>query len=924
MLQVRYSQQYFFPGNVQAQAKPRSSINQSVPYFPVLSILSNEPSKLDALNSLLKNTETLHMSVPSEPDVLVTKEEQNGSARSILFGVFIAASIAIKNNTKDVLKLQETLSIVHDATLALKDLYEQGWGKLEIQSKAFPRTCNAIIEMIEAIKSNQIQTTELILLACQNYNLESKDSINLAIADISHYLLYLEANEYVQTNMPAEASEETKVRLIRDNETATTMTDLLRTGIAYNNFERSLVCQRLKICSSNINIDLNGVSSLTEEGCSIDPFSFITVTARGHTTLLLDKNIIQQIQQESHLYHRPLEAFYLHRKPGIVYYPILNPKDTLHAMRVSFIHLCNEAKKSINNQTFKAKFNQACTLFLEHLRPLTWRLHTKDILWELEQRLYPWQIKTLSDTNILEKNKTLVNQFLRNIYIGNLEPLLLADDEMQIRFYIGGMSNGNQDGLVDLGLLEISPLQHQQLTLFIEGINRTIVHARSSDCKQNFRASLVYLSYLTELVLITPADKKTIKQALFNFCQTELNTMPQHRIEHNQPGYAAAQQEQINIDKTLGLFTEGLNKINTLEPYVYHLKIRPIDDIQLSLEEDPQWPFDLETFEQSIEPNTSCKDDWEQRFRDNPDYAVTYFCKVRDLMDNAPNAVRIRVSSKLLNFSEQLKRRSHYFAINMMEDVALHASSPTNNALYPDVSSEFYSQQIKARHPVDNADIQSVRVITTGKSDETLRAEELVSQLKRLLNSCSQHTEAFEEHFDVFNAETNRFITDYRQDTEKLLINFKKTMFAIPDSLKNKHFMVLDEHIKRIQERCKNPLPEHLSSELGQLKNSYMRCRIGNDRRSLKHFFLNDLERQIIENPAVSYGECIRIVSDDSLFKTLFSSRTTCSHFFFGTNKLNDFLQRLKALDPVEENIQANKLTSHDVGAPLVPTNIGP
>lgn len=231
------------------------------------------------------------------------------SARSIIFGALITASVAIKNETKDperAAAMRNTLTILLERAQELKQLYEDGNQLLVAQSGEFPKSCNTVIALINSILHNQISTTEVIFQANKDADmlLTPTSSLNQALADLSNYMLYQEARKI-------------DLGVVYIREGAENVAELLKRGVSYSTAERSLVCQHLQIGSQSIAImcyendptryqrmqlvNESIITNVDEPDIhnELPPdISFTTVTACGHTNFILDAPILDQYLTE--------------------------------------------------------------------------------------------------------------------------------------------------------------------------------------------------------------------------------------------------------------------------------------------------------------------------------------------------------------------------------------------------------------------------------------------------------------------------------------------------------------------------------------------------------------------------------------------------------------------------------------------------
>lgn len=289
-----------------------------------------------ALNTIYETTPDLKYHLGME-----IRGGGNCSARAVMFGTLIAASIAIKNTEQNPVKanaMQKTLDIMLENAEDLKQIYLDGNPLLRCQSGQYPKCCNAIIDMIEAIKRNEISTTEIIFQANKDAHKQLTDisSFNVALVDLSNYMLYQEA---VKIGLD--------VMYFREN--AANSEELLKIDESYSTTERSLVCQRLQIGSQCVAVNTVGrqasryQNTVLVKESQVIPFdaapsvpehemdvSFTTVTSRKHTFLALDAPTLEQfltelrdeqqrnIDELPHQFSDPETYF---SKEGIVYTP---------------------------------------------------------------------------------------------------------------------------------------------------------------------------------------------------------------------------------------------------------------------------------------------------------------------------------------------------------------------------------------------------------------------------------------------------------------------------------------------------------------------------------------------------------------------------------------------------------------------------
>lgn len=299
-----------------AEAAASSGATMTEAPLPILtssfSSLISDRSKYDStfttnFNACLEDKALNHLVSLDSPILLVTPDG-NCSARALMLGVLISASVAIRKN--DVLKssAQNTLIILYQAAMELEIHYKAGWDKLRLQSGAFIKYGNAVIQLIKAIQNNTILTVQL-LQAIQN------DRLVLALSDLSHYLLY-------RAILNGSFADEEAIRISRQHELRRyEVTELLESRVFYSNPDRTLVCRFLNITSRLLIIDDD---KLTVGHCyeGLDPeiaqntsIAFVIILFKEHVNVLLDNRICEHVQFEKTSWQG--ESFTLNIEPII-------------------------------------------------------------------------------------------------------------------------------------------------------------------------------------------------------------------------------------------------------------------------------------------------------------------------------------------------------------------------------------------------------------------------------------------------------------------------------------------------------------------------------------------------------------------------------------------------------------------------------
>lgn len=227
---------------------------------PLLQLVEpgNQARLHDNLKTLISKNPELSTLVSAKSHLILMKRDGNDSARALMFGVLIAASVAIHNQTDEAADMQETLNLLLASAVDLRGLYSEGHGYLVVQSGKFPGTCNAVIQLIEWIKHSKISTTDLVYLANKGHEGHLPDSsLTLALTDLSHYVFYLAAQASLK-DIPFKHEQE-KVHFIRerDDKLSRTMLDLLRTNVSYTASNRHLIYDYLKVRSQHMTIATN-------------------------------------------------------------------------------------------------------------------------------------------------------------------------------------------------------------------------------------------------------------------------------------------------------------------------------------------------------------------------------------------------------------------------------------------------------------------------------------------------------------------------------------------------------------------------------------------------------------------------------------------------------------------------------------------
>lgn len=245
------------------------------------------------LVDLLKEQETFQ----STPTVLCLKPSGNCSAHALMFGIMIAASVAIKNPTTAIWNPYKTLKTLLDSAHGLKMRYERNWSKLEKQSGAFLIWGNTIIHLIEAIQHNSISTTELACLASKSNGAEK--SLGRALTDLSHFILYHAVTVSFDTGFSLIEERKRMIHLYgEDNNALRRRSDLLNDRMYYTNPDRILICNYLNVASQLLSIESNLNVNLYREGLENRPIAFTLVRVNEHIDLMLDLGTQTQINTE--------------------------------------------------------------------------------------------------------------------------------------------------------------------------------------------------------------------------------------------------------------------------------------------------------------------------------------------------------------------------------------------------------------------------------------------------------------------------------------------------------------------------------------------------------------------------------------------------------------------------------------------------
>lgn len=235
----------------------------------------------DNQNNLKHNYESLvsdnvdfqHIaSIPT--DVLEMSADVDSGARALIFGLCIAASIAIKNQTSQRNVMRQSMLWLFDEAMLLKAYYVRRSNTVRIQPDAY----NVMLNLICAIIDNTISTTELIFQANRDCSIElitPPSQVNRIFADLVYFVLYKATrhlgNEY----------------------------DCLATKTPFTTIDRDFICRYLNIRCQRLLIGSNAAKlHLKFEGREDIPRSHTIVISQDNTRLLLDADMKRQLRRE--------------------------------------------------------------------------------------------------------------------------------------------------------------------------------------------------------------------------------------------------------------------------------------------------------------------------------------------------------------------------------------------------------------------------------------------------------------------------------------------------------------------------------------------------------------------------------------------------------------------------------------------------
>jgi len=887
------------------------------------------------LQELVAKAETLRVVMTDKPVVIAIKRDGNCSARSILFGLLIAASVAIKKQSPSALAMDGSLTILLEAAFELRKHYQVGWNALTNQTGAFRRSGNAIIHVINAVKQNTISTAELVYLANNDSDQLHNNLFSLALTDLSHYILYKEAL-LIFSDGDSLVDEQAIIQLIRaeGNQTYKGMTDLLKGNVFYSNATRTLVCSHLNIATQMLSIERDLKTNLYHEGLEHKPVSFTTVRLLDHVALLLDVDIMTQVQWE--LDNRPdghaydLQSWFTSEEIPLVP-ACLSREERLQENRERFVVYCNNAANEFNQPTFPTTLNQLAHYFINNIRGEAWIVESRDVLCELELVLHQWhkEIALVSRDYIFEQNKALVMHYLEVIYLGQLfTPLLLEPQNIQVQFCIGGIVHGSVPVCVDLGLVVVSPEGYQAMLVLMAGINRTIIRTHLPDYQQNVSVLVGYIQWVKQFQFMTEDDHKLIKSAMRHFFQDELDGMPVSKT-------LGADSTQVRNDRDMALlhFSKALDAVNLSNPEDYkRLEIKEHRNLPLQ-KHPPMPPPNLSAFEKSIHNTDQCKLVWETFFHENArDVSIQYFNKIKQDLLSASNHDRSRITLKLSLFAEKLEERalenrSHFYGVKLMRNTAsvclspipkirhqynagpsavlpvtkLPVLKPSVNAARQEVRFQLSSEQSKKRLTTltTNVNQQTQTAINRyGKEfhDLTLSLHRTIVQAERGTN------DLFNTEFFSFKRDLVSLMSTHQAYKVPILLSVQNQVSHAKMDPENRrarpvthHFNCVEEYLTRLKKRIDLPIPIHDALQLQDLKARYLRTGQTN-----KHAFLNHLEREIIDHPEKTYQACFLEVKNHSTpaAQALFSDGRALTHFFWERHRLHSFIEGLIRYDP--------------------------
>lgn len=234
----------------------------------------NQTNLQNNYDALVSGNEAFHRIASLQDEVLEMSADVDSGARGLIFGVCIAASMAIKNHTVQSNNMRRVMQLLLHEAMLLQAYYIQRSGTVRIQPSAY----NVMLNMIRAVLDNTISTTELIFQANRDCSIElitPPSQVNRIFADLVYFILY-KATEYRGSRY-----------------------DCLATKAPFTTYDRNDICRYLGIHCQTLLIDSDDAAlHLLSEGRKDVPPSHTLVIAYQKTCLLLDAAMKHQLRCE--------------------------------------------------------------------------------------------------------------------------------------------------------------------------------------------------------------------------------------------------------------------------------------------------------------------------------------------------------------------------------------------------------------------------------------------------------------------------------------------------------------------------------------------------------------------------------------------------------------------------------------------------
>jgi hypothetical protein len=752
--------------------------------------------------------------------VIEVQGDGSCSARSVMFGTFISASVAIKNtdiNPEKAAKMQATLEIMLADAKELMKLYEDGAAIVDRQGdrnkKPFAEQCNSVIALINAILKNDISTTELVFQANVDAGIGHEhvlySPLNAAIADLANYMLYKEAKK-----------DGREVSLIREG--ANDIDKLLQSCVSYSNPERTLLCQHLQIGSQTIlirnnnakqpdylQVDLLNESILQkfdEDLQMLPEVAFTTVTVGGHTNLVLDSTVQTQMNKEKEKrketedelgFDNPEKKF---AAKGVNYLKKLDEKSALAEAREKFERDMRQLDVDLN--TFEENLERIAQEFSDKVRVPAWKLEKIDLLSEFEFALHEKFMRLVPKTLVEGLNQRKIQRFLNDIFTAKrFKPLQDVAENMVCHLSLGGV----HQIAIDLNIPNVSPKEHQRLSIVIDGINRTLVEnawednaAGNKKHRYPFKSLLIYIDALKQIPCVTLDHQQKIKVAMTQYFQFMISNMPQYETNAGSFGYAAYKADLNRIN----------NKFNEYKMFIDALGIEDstnyvsLNKAKAPIEANEKlWDIDdnLDAFVASLTNNRANIDNWYTRLRgaqietkDQRDFIEKYLrARVEDIKnlligENPKSGEAKNILDKLKSMLKALKEKDPQrvpFGVHMLQDAT-------------DMANKIYENQQALAN-------KGKKLLSEQQFNERLKKLSVAFYKAGDFASKSQH-DKFTDAFKVFQALIDKMYSDFEEKAPTINSTLKK---LLNDNLKqqkraaNKDEKTLEDEIDQSQIR---------------------------------------------------------------------------------------------------------------------------